>query len=398
MSNTLLTVDQITKVAAVDFMDAMPFIKSLTRRYDDSFANKGAQIGDTLRVRLPQDYSVIDDNLDITSANKDTVQRKRSFQLAYTETVPMSFTTAEMTLSIENFREQFIKPAAHKMGRKVEARALAIAAKATPNAVGTRGTTPTAIKTFLSGRQKVYEHRSPDDMLNSVVNPATMTEIADSTKGLFVDAVNKQYAQGQVYRAMGSDFLLTNTFYTHTNGSNTSGTTNAANQGITTGWTEYTDLTITGTVAFKAGDIVTIQDVNATVPGTADSLGYLRQFVVLADAPSTTLRVSPAIISGGPYQNVDARAGTGKTITLLGSNSVASPESLVYHKDAFVFGMADLTTDGAIESSRFSDPDSGISIALVKGMDIQTRAVIWRLDCIWGLLPYMPEWACRVVG
>ena len=52
-SNTILTPDMITAKALVVLHQKCNFLGSINRAYDSSFANQGAQIGDTLRIRLP---------------------------------------------------------------------------------------------------------------------------------------------------------------------------------------------------------------------------------------------------------------------------------------------------------------------------------------------------------
>ena len=58
MANTLLTPNMITKEALRILHQKANFIGSMNRAYDDSFAQSGAKIGDSLRIRLPNDYTV----------------------------------------------------------------------------------------------------------------------------------------------------------------------------------------------------------------------------------------------------------------------------------------------------------------------------------------------------
>ena len=58
MANTLLTIDQITRMSLVILHQKSNFIGNITRSYDDSFAREGAKIGSTLRIRLPNEYTV----------------------------------------------------------------------------------------------------------------------------------------------------------------------------------------------------------------------------------------------------------------------------------------------------------------------------------------------------
>lgn len=411
MTNTIYTIDDITKVAAVEFADALKFCATINRQYDSSFGQSGAMKGDTIRIRLPNDFVVVQDNLDITSANKDYIERHTNLQLNYTSSIPLEFTSADLTLALDRLQEKVIRPAARRLAIDVETRAIKYAAQHTRNAKGTRGTAITDPKLFAQARAIAMLNRAPDEEVFALTEPMTEVEVVNSLKGLTESRaqVSSQYLTGRMKMALGLNWYGSTCYYTHTNGAY-AGTplTNGSNQGITTGWAAYTDLITdgwtSGQLSAKVGDIFTVDGVYATKPGSSVSLGYLRQFAVVADITDTTgdatIRISPAIISGGPYQNCTNRAADGKAITYLGASGVQSPECLVYHRDAFVMGMADLTLEGVAtgNGSRVSDPDTGISIAIIKGMDTLTRKPIIRMDVLYGFSAVAPEWACRVVG
>ena len=58
MANTNLTIDMITNEALMILHQKSNFLGSINRQYDDSYAKSGAKIGDTLRIRLPNQYTV----------------------------------------------------------------------------------------------------------------------------------------------------------------------------------------------------------------------------------------------------------------------------------------------------------------------------------------------------
>ena len=58
--NTLLTIDMITQEAVMIFKNSNLFVMNMDTQYDGAFANDGAKIGQTLRIRLPNDYVVTD--------------------------------------------------------------------------------------------------------------------------------------------------------------------------------------------------------------------------------------------------------------------------------------------------------------------------------------------------
>ena len=58
MANSFLTPQQITREALRVLHNKLTFIGNINRQYDDSFSKSGAKIGDTLRIRLPNQYTV----------------------------------------------------------------------------------------------------------------------------------------------------------------------------------------------------------------------------------------------------------------------------------------------------------------------------------------------------
>ena len=58
MPNTILTPTAVTRKALQVLHQKLNFIGNINRTYDDSFANSGAKIGDSLKIRLPNEYTV----------------------------------------------------------------------------------------------------------------------------------------------------------------------------------------------------------------------------------------------------------------------------------------------------------------------------------------------------
>ena len=58
MANSLLSPTAVTREALRVLHQKLNFVGSITREYDDSFARQGAKVGDTLKVRLPNQYVV----------------------------------------------------------------------------------------------------------------------------------------------------------------------------------------------------------------------------------------------------------------------------------------------------------------------------------------------------
>ncbi len=56
MANVLSVIDMVTREALRIAHEKLTFIGTIDRSYDSSYAKSGAKIGDTLRVRNPNQY------------------------------------------------------------------------------------------------------------------------------------------------------------------------------------------------------------------------------------------------------------------------------------------------------------------------------------------------------
>ena len=120
-----------------------------------------------------------------------------------------------------------------------------------------------------------------------------------------------------------------------------------------------------------------------------------------------TLPISPSIITSGQLQTVDASPANNAVITVLGTTAAAggilatttSPQSFVYHPDAFAFVMADLMKPGAgAESTTVRSKALGFSIRMVEQYQIGTDQNPSRLDILIGAATIQARLASRVWG
>ena len=87
-SNTLLTPDMITAKALVVLHQKLNFVGAINRDYDNSFAQSGAKIGDTLRIRLPNQYTV---RTDMTLVPQATAEQNTSLSVTNISGTDISF-------------------------------------------------------------------------------------------------------------------------------------------------------------------------------------------------------------------------------------------------------------------------------------------------------------------
>jgi hypothetical protein len=119
MANTNLTIDQITNESLMVLHQKANFLGTINRQYDSSFAKSGAKIGDTLRIRLPNQYTV---RTGATLNTQDVTETKVDLAVATQKGVDLNFTTEELTMDIDSFSERIIQPAMSVLAAKHRSR------------------------------------------------------------------------------------------------------------------------------------------------------------------------------------------------------------------------------------------------------------------------------------
>ena len=117
MANTNLTIDMITNQALMILHQKLNFIGSVNRQYDASFAKSGAKIGDTLRVRLPNEYTV---RSGATLSAQDTTETSVALPVTNQKGVDVNFSSEELTMDIDSFSERILEPAMSVLAANIE--------------------------------------------------------------------------------------------------------------------------------------------------------------------------------------------------------------------------------------------------------------------------------------
>jgi hypothetical protein len=108
------------------------------------------------------------------------------------------------------FSDRVLKPAVAAIANKIDRDGLAMATLQTANIVGTAGTPPTGLITYLTAGAYLDSEGAPRDGRRScIVEPFTSATIVDSLKGLFVpqEAIGEQYRKGLMGRDSGGKFV-----------------------------------------------------------------------------------------------------------------------------------------------------------------------------------------------
>ena len=406
MSNNLLTISMITNEALMVLENELTFSSEVERNYDDQFAVTGAKIGATLNVRRPGRFiGTTGPALNVEDFNETSTPVTLSTQFH----VDTQFTTQDLALSLDMFSDRVLKPAVAAVANKIDFDGTTMARLNTANIVGTPGTPPTSLLTYLTAQAYLDAEGAPRDGRRScIIEPFTGATIVDSLKGLFVpnDRIGMQYEKGMMGRdSAGMNWKMDQNISAQTFGSyaGTATINTSTDTGIlTSGWAQTSTLTLTksGTFTPNVGDTFTIANVYAVNPQNRQAYGSnkLRNFVVTAIS-GNSVTVSPAVISGGQFQNVSITSPGASAVTPFNQSGTVSPQNIVMHRNAFTLATADLELpDGVHFAGRASDKDLGLSMRVVRQYTINNDSIPTRIDVLYGWAPLYPELACRVAS
>src|ERR1700753_295130 len=116
MSNSLLTINMITREAVRLWKNSNAFLQNIDMQYDDSFARTGAKIGTSLRIRLPNDYTV---RTGPALQAQDTAEVSTTLVLATQQGVDVSFSSVDMTMSLDDYSERILAPMVNNLAGAV---------------------------------------------------------------------------------------------------------------------------------------------------------------------------------------------------------------------------------------------------------------------------------------
>lgn len=160
----------------------------------------------------------------------------------------------------------------------------------------------------------------------------------------------------------------------------------------------YQTITISSTTNVAPGDAFTIAGVNAAHHITKGDTGVLKTFRVISVPSSTTLVISPPIISnqGGSdaeaqHQNV-VLVSTSATAAIVFLNTVAASMNPFWQKDAIELlpGRYVVPSDAGVAVMR-ATTSQGIELVMQKQYDINTMKTKYRIDTLFGVVNKQPE-------
>jgi hypothetical protein len=397
MANSILTPTAVTMEALRVLHQKLNFIGSITRTYDDSFARDGAKIGDTLKVRLPNQYVV---RTGATLNAQDTAETSVDLKVQTQKGVDLNFTSSDLTLKLDDFSDRILEPAMAVLAANIEADALSMV-KDVYNQVNNTGSPITTGKALLA-RKLLVDNLAPPNDRQVLMNTQDNVDLAESLKTLFnpVANVSKQNREGYMGRWSGFDWTENTLLAQQSRGAaNASYTTDTTTAQMPVSATALASIVVaTGSGAGSLGDVFTIAGVFRVHPETKVSTGVLQQFVLTAayTGGAGTMSIAPSIITSGGFQNVTVTTTSATAaISWAGTASTAYGISLAYQKGAFAFATADLVMPKGVDFSARENFD-GISLRIVRQYDINNDKFPCRLDVLYGYKTLRAQLAARI--
>ncbi len=403
MSNTLSVINMVARESLRVAHENLTYLKTIDSSYDSQYAKKGWEIGDTLRVRNPNQYVRRKGSrvMDV----QDQAETTQNVTVATQDGVDMKFNSAELTLSIDELSRRFIEPAVKVLVAGIEGDVLAAQTKLIPQYTGTAGTVVGAsadLNAITQGRAKLNQQLAPSNR-SGQFDSVTMGTISNGIKGIFhkKSELEKSFSEGYIGRYAGTELFENEKTWALANSSDVTANTNA-DALVTDGGSSMAVSSDLAIGVQTVGSIFTVADVYDVHPETKAAYSHLKQFTVTATG-ATSFSVSPSTYLTGAKKNVGSSVGADlavsdfneKAITFYGSVSTSYRQNIVYAKEFATFVTADLPImDDAIRCVR--RVQDGLSIRCWQGSDIRNDELLLRLDILYGNKVLRPEWACRV--
>jgi hypothetical protein len=347
--------------------------------------SRGYEPGATINIKKPSRYTYRAGRVAVPQASVDTTVPLTLQQGG----CDLNFTAYERTLSISSDHIQNkLTSALAAVANEIDRQGLQLAHFSTFNTLNPTGALPAtqlaAVQVATDSNRRLDEMGAARDGFRRIVmGPGLNAATVSGYSGLFNSQtqLNKQYSSGLAQNGFGIDPALDQNVDIHTNGAATATNINGANQ---TGST-LTVVAIAGGTLTR-GTTITLPGVFAVNPQTRNSTGVLAQFVVTADAliGATSISISPAIVTSGPYQNVTASPTTAQPYVIMGAASTSYNCNVAFHRNAFTLAMVPMWVPEGMGVKVAQKTHNGFTVKVTDIYDGVNDNSIMRLDVLFG--------------
>src|ERR1700722_7468508 len=318
-SNSLLTPSLITKETLVILENNLVMAAKVNRQFENQFV----KIGSSITMRKPNRFTV---SSGPALQIQNIVEPSTSITISNQRHIDFQFSSQELTLTVEEFTDRYLKPATLRLANQVD-QDVAANYSGLWNEVGVPGTPPANFSSLAAVGQRMDEYSVPQDGRVLVLNPAAYWSLANGLSTLFVRSAAEPALKGFIAMIANFEVYIDQNAPQQTVGL-LGGTpvVNGANQTgsslITNGWTA----SVTGLL--NVGDVFTMAGVFAINPANGQSTGQFLNMVVTAPVNSdsggnATIPISPGITTTGAFATASASPANLASITVKGSSATS---------------------------------------------------------------------------
>jgi ribosomal protein L31 len=423
-THDLLTPTMIAREALRLLRNNMVMGGLVHRAYESEFPGSPKK-GGSVQIRKPVKFVVTKSRVRSTSTISE---QYITLDVSTQAHVSWNFFSVDLTLTIEEYSERYIRPAAAVLANTVDADLCALYDDVYNTVWESTGfVNPATFMVLGKAMQRLDEEAAPPDDRVIVLNPAAHWSMANALSNWnFKEGGEKALRKGYVGMVANADVYMDQNIKAHTAGTvHDTGSTNsdvilvastAATlvTGLVAGGSnnqklELYNMRTTADVShqWRVGDFFEIANVYAVNPMSGESTGKRRQFVVTADASGGSdtgagtaggviVYVQPDMVNTGPYKTIDTVPAGQAVVYVYWTQNKVSPPNLAFHKNAFALCMVPLEKPDGQWGTTVTE--NGISIRVVKDYDIDVDSEIIRLDILYGVKTIYPELACRILG
>ena len=421
MANALVTSTIVTNEVLRIAHNASAFLGNMNTDFNDTWTGQ-YKPGNTVNARRPVQFT------HRTGSTQNVQDVTESFVPIVVQPelgIDFAVSSNDLALAVgsngnvsSTFKQRYLQPAGLKIAAILDFSIATIMKNGFHQIVGTPGTPPATVSDILQAAVPMDRMSVPrDGQRMAAIEPGANANIVAGLATLFNSQalLSEQYKTGILKTSLGLDFTMSQNVPTHTVGP-LGGTplVNGAGQGlinagttdnpfalttslITNGWTAAASLRL------NQGDTFTLAGVFSVNPETKASTGVLQSFLCTAAASSDgagnlTIVMSPALIAGGAFQNVTARAASGAAITITsGAANTSYTQNMIWHKDAVTFVSPKQEVPGGMDMAYQASlaDEGGISLRFVRGFDINLNRFVSRFDVLWGASVVLPNFGVR---
>lgn len=401
-NNQLITTQLVANTALAEFEMNAPFLQTSSRMYQKEFTQSGYKIGDTVNLRLQNNFIVGDGSVAVEQGIIETVE---PLVVQHQYHVMINYTIQDLVLRIQDFNMMFIRPAIQNIIAQFEFGLAKQAEIQLYNYTGVPGTPINSFGAVDAAGVRLMKQGVNINESYVALNLDDSSKLKQGVSQQFLPMFNEEIVrESRLGHLSYFDIFQSQNIAYHTAGAGPvshPGDTLTVNGAVSSGNT----LVLAGATAsianyFLPGDLITIA--GATTMGRPNNQPTNQnvQFIITQAASSSsggaiTLAINPTIISDtqNPLRNVSNPIPNGAVVSVVGSHNV----NVAYPMRGVDVVCPPLYKLNVQSCAQATDKRTGISVTITEQGDIKTYQNKMRLDILCGST-WHPQYCAQLIS